>query len=201
MGWGNVYVSPPPPLLNCRTAYSSMQVCTSINGWNYLIKNVKIIYAPAKYQYMETNKIVEQWRRLVGFSHDITSTKNIKWWWNTTDGPFILLLLFMQSRCSAYFEKFDVVVHFLLICESKYSSTRSCLIYIIKQDIRIYICHQSPAKRLDRMGWNFLGTLMGGRGCLRLNKLGIFFSTFFCHEQRWALQLVVYNIMLNDTAY
>ena len=37
-------------------------------------------------------------------------------------------------------------------------------IYIIKQDILIYKCCVWPAKLLDRLGWNFLWTLIGRAG-------------------------------------
>ena len=69
-----------------------------------------------------------------------------------------------------------------LLCESIY-----LYIYIIKQDIRIYIyaAYSRPCKRLDRLGWNFLWTLMGFQHFFRT-----FFSNFLFHGQRRALQLV-----------
>ena len=36
---------------------------------------------------------------------------------------FHFTLVIYAKQISAYFEKFDVVVHFLFICESKYSET------------------------------------------------------------------------------
>ena len=39
-------------------------------------------------------------------------------------------------------------------------------------------------------GLKFLYTLMGGWGCFRLKNIRIYFSKFYFHGQRWALQLV-----------
>ena len=45
------------------------------------------------------------------------------------------------------------------------------------------------------IGLNFLWTLMGGRGCYRLKKFKKkFYSNFFFHGQRRALQLVYIKI-------
>ena len=42
-----------------------------------------------------------------------------------------------------------------------------------------YICSFGPAKRLDRMGWNFLWTLLGSRG-LKLKKMQFRILKAFC---------------------
>ena len=62
-------------------------------------------------------------------------------------------------------------------------------IYIIKQNICIYLCCLQPAKRLDRLGYIFLWTLMGGRRVLQTKKIRNFlffniFFNFFFHGQR-----------------
>ena len=54
------------------------------------------------------------------------------------------------------------------------------IIYIIKQDIRIYLCCLYPAKWLNRLGWIFCEHSWVAGGCYRLKK----FANYLYNETR-----------------
>ena len=80
----------------------------------------------------------------------------------------------------------------------KLNKAKLLLIYIIKQDIRIYML-PIAGKTAGPNGLNFFCGHSGvAKGCLRLKKKSnIFFQIFFIHGQRRALQLIVNKSLLN----
>ena len=95
--------------------------------------------------------INRNWRVEGGEGGEVCLIKNKITMWNKNSS--LKLNALSQAITSLFFSNFIFKFHLLYI-------------YIIKQDIRICTCCVKPAKRVDRLGWIFLWTLMGGRGVL-----------------------------------